>query len=514
MAKKDNALKAFMLVQQLDDIFWMWAKPPQKPDSNYWDINDAGHIYVTRHNIYLKMKEALASARTGDVSLLAIWVAERLLSCGVQEVHVILHDKDTQEVWDEAKCVYQKVLKKPHVHIVVIFTSSKNYINDRTLENVAKALGVEPQYIERPGRGRYAVDNMLAYLVHIKYADKYQYKPEEVVSYIPIGSNGETYASIYSKRRAEWMRGRGQVSKKKAEINIDSLIDDIAEGKLTKQQILLTDDYLLIYSRNRRKINDAFAAHLERKVLQVVNDMRAGKFRLSVFFITGEAGKGKSALADLFAHALQVYKKNKENEEWQIYDAAATNGMDDYNGEEILIMDDLRAGAMKAEDWLRLLDNHRTKPASARFYNKTPICKTLVITSIKSPLDFFDDCARTSSEDLNQFIRRITACVEVVSADEFERARLTVGEVKKVAPYYYGFNETPLVYGIVADECEYTPISAIKRLMGIVLQSSKPTPPLLPVGWEKEILENIEDISRIESKLEQLSLSFNDENDA
>lgn len=509
--KQEHSLVACMIVQQLKDEYWWWAAkaptPPTIGDDEEYNARERER-YDNDMAVHKKLKMALAMARGGDVSLLVKWVAERLGHCGLYELHGILHNQDKAPIWDEAKKDYVQVLKNTEAHILVRFTPSEEYNADRTIPSIAAAVGVEEQYVERPKQGRYAVDNMLAYLIHIKDKDKHQYSPDEVFTFIPEGSGGEKYTDIYARRRQSWMRGRGIKSKKKADVDVELLVDEISLGRVTKQQILLTNDLYAVYCRNRRKINDAFSSLLERKVLEVANDMKLGKFRLSVFFITGEAGHGKSLFADFFATGLQRYQKETNNEDWQVYDAAATNSMDDYIGEEILILDDLRAGAMRAEDWLRLLDNHRTRSASARFYNKTPICKTLIITSEKDPFRFFDDCARTNSEDLNQFIRRITACVEVVNMSEiFNDAQFSIGEVKKVEPYQYGNNEKPLVYKFKDDNRVYSPVDAVRRLLGIVKKASAPAASPFPEGWEKAIMEPLEEPEE-QAEMVQDELSF------
>ncbi len=492
--KKDHALTAFMLVQQLDDEYWKLATEPQRPDEMHWDINDAGHIYQARYSIYVELREALQAARGGDVAPLVSWVTSRLTGRAVLEIHGILHVKDTLTTWDASKNEYVKTSKVPHVHILVRFKPQKAFDTSRTLANVADALGVEPQYIERPKKGRFAVDNMLAYLTHFKYTDKHQYAPEEVVSVVRDG--GETYAEIYARRRFDWMRGRGEVAKKKASVEVDSLIEDILDGRITKQRILLTDELMKVYARNRSKIDDAFTVFSDSKARKVMEEMRLGKFKMTVVFVTGDSGNGKSCFADFFAMSLQEYAKKTAGEEWQVYNAAATNGIDAYGGEEILMLDDLRGASMRAEDWLKLLDNHRTSPISARYHNKTPICRTLIINSSKNPYQFFEGCARTSSEDLNQFIRRISAYAEVVKGmvgEVLDTARLSVGEVKKVAPYRYGYEETLLVYRLEEDNHEYTPLDAVKRLLGIIEKASVPSLSLYPEGWQTKIFEPLED---------------------
>lgn len=493
--KKDHALKAFALVQRLDPKYWAWAQEPTPPsvprDSNYDSDQQQWGLYYTKKAVHDSFMAALEAARAGDITKLIEWVGMRLEKCGVRDVHGIIHNKDTKEEWNDIKGDYEPIEVEIHVHILGRFISQKKHNANRTLAKVAEALGVEPQYIERPKQGRYAVDNMLSYLIHVKYTDKYQYAAEDVKTYIPKGSDGEQYTVIYAKRYNDWLRGRADIAADKAEKDVEAIVEGILAGKITKQQILLTDSLLGIYARYRSKIDDTFIVFGDSKAKKAIIDMREGRFKLSVFFITGEAGNGKSLFAEFFAAALQKFQKEKKGEEWQIYDAAATNGMDAYNGEEILILDDLRGGSMRSEDWLKLLDNHRTTPISARYHNKTPVCKTLIITSIKSPLEFFDDCAKTSSEDLNQFLRRITACVQVVSVgDYFPNSKLTIGEMKKVEPYFYNtYDEKPLVYGFIPDKNEYNPLSAVRRLLGITQKATRLSPSPFPEGWETEIFK-------------------------
>src|SRR5699024_6954424 len=86
----------------------------------------------------------------------------------------IVHDKDHREVWSAVEQQLVTELKPDHVHAVIKFASRAK---SAPLDRLATAIGVEPQYVEKPGRGRYAYDNMISYLTHAKYADKHQYDP-------------------------------------------------------------------------------------------------------------------------------------------------------------------------------------------------------------------------------------------------------------------------------------------------------------------------------------------------
>lgn len=507
VTKKDHPLAAFAMAPKVQDKFWGWAmyEPPLPRSSSEMDDY---HMAVKIHNDNVA---ALEAARGRNVEPMLRWIAERLAPCGVSAVYGILHD---MEEGDEDRLLAGETSsEKPtnidalHIQTVVLFQKSEKFDSNRTIKNVAAALGLRDEDIERPRKGRYAVDKLLAYLTHIKYADKMPYSPFNVVSVIPEGSTAETYEAIFARRHSDWLRARGKISKKIAEENIDGLLDNISDGKITKRQILMSSSLRRIYTRYRSKIENAFTVYMDFKAQKIMQDMREGKFRLSVFFVTGAVGNGKTLFAEFLAANLQYYYKQKHGENWLIYDAASTNGLDDYVGEEILMLDESRADAMKAEDWLNLIENHRTKAASARFHNKTPICKVLILTCYKDPFAFFDELSTTKNEDLNQFIRRITACITVQNeGDNFDTAKCEIALSKKVEPYEY-LGHT-LRYKFVSDNCVYDTMEAVKRLRDFIKKSLVPVPPPFPQGWQEAILDDDDEepTKKETPQMEQLTL--------
>ena len=75
--------------------------------------------------------------------------------------------------------------KAEHVHVLLKFEKGAS------LNKIALAIEVEPQYLEKLKSGRYGYDNCLAYLVHAKDESKYQYQPEEVTTLL-----GEVYIIV------------------------------------------------------------------------------------------------------------------------------------------------------------------------------------------------------------------------------------------------------------------------------------------------------------------------------
>lgn len=396
MARKEAALTAIGLTQQFD--------------GNYW-----GALTDTE-------AAALETARKdgGSIKPLTNCIITRLTAAGfcVAECHGIKHDADIHMVWSEAERREIPAYKTNHGHWVIKFAQGKG----GTLDALAAAIGVEPQYVERPAKGRYAYDNMLSYLCHVKYPDKHQYNTDEVYTAI-----GTPYSHYVKERWVAWEKARGAVVKKRACEGIDDLEYKILTGQVTKSQIILTDELFEIYSRNRRRCEEALETYGERRAYKTLKALADGDFSMSVFFITGPAGVGKTHFtAKLVDNVIaESVKRFGDDARWRVCHSAATNPVDDYRGEEILVMDDVRGFSMTGSDWLKLLDPHYASPNSARYHNKTVACRTIIITSTKEPLEFFYYTrsvagGRDCSEGMDQFLRRLAALVHVIPYREFD----------------------------------------------------------------------------------------------
>ena len=367
--------------------------------------------------------------------------------CAVQECHCIIHDKDQREVWDELKKTYVIELKPRHFHCYCKFLRTDGVVQSGTLAKIAAAVGVEPQYIGKAPAGRYGWDNMLSYAVHSKDADKYQYSPDEVATTgldqkQPDGTMKplfRPYREIYNERKKDWERGRVKKTAQRAVEGADELEAMILAGQVTKEQVLLTDDMYEVYARNKRRCEDAFDTYISRRIALTVRAMENGEFKVTVVFVTGESGDGKSYFTDALVRRIQKDAKERLGQDWTVCDTAATNPFDDYNGSEIFVMDDLRGFSLTASDWLKLMDPDRIGMGSARYHNKRIAARVIIINSEKSALEFFyyvksmGDGSR--SEAMDQFFRRILARVFVYRvSNDVDVRRLKAGHPDGVQP--------------------------------------------------------------------------------
>lgn len=401
-------------------------------------------------------------------------------------IYGIVHDKDYRDSWDNVTCEYVTELKPIHFHLVIKFATFEGKLYSGTLDKIASAVGVEPAYVERAKKGKFAYDNMLAYLIHIKHSDKTLYSCKEVISSGALDKETNAplykdYKDIYSEKKKEWEAGRAKVTAERARIDIDILEEKILLGELTKNQVLLTDELYEIYARNKRKCEDAFDTYAQHKIAKTIRAMENGEFKVSVFFVTGRSHSGKSFFTDMLVRSLTAFSKAEYGVEWSVCSCAASNPFDEYNGEEILVMDDLRGMALSASDWLKLLDPDRINTGSARYKNKKIACRTIIINSEKDVLDFFFYLkgGGDKSEAMDQFIRRIMARVVVYRVPDSEERRVAIGEMAEIDEYSLespaGDKMLTLHHGFIPNETTRNMEieNAISHLVDIVSRNNK-----------------------------------------
>lgn len=189
----------------------------------------------------------------GDVEQMGKIIKSRLekVGCEIEEMYAIKHDKDEKKLWNEYKMTYEIQFTSNHAHFVVKFKKDKG----KTLPEIAGAVGVEENYIEKPRSGRYAYDGMLSYLIHIKYDKKYQYDVHSVYTLA-----GKNYVDYYRENYESWVRGRAKRSLQNAQELTDFLINGIAEGKITLEDIAMDDEWLKAYVLFSSKIDRAIDA--------------------------------------------------------------------------------------------------------------------------------------------------------------------------------------------------------------------------------------------------------------
>lgn len=427
MAKKEAKLNSITVAQQLEDGMWGigWEKymSDEKIRKSWLDM----------------LKQSLALARNGDIRNLTYLIKELMEQTGhhLRDCYGILHSEDVREVWSpvEGRMVVEK--KPIHGHWVLYFKQGCG----GTYTEIATILGLPVQQIEKTKPGRYGYDNSLAYLVHVKYADKHQYDPSAVYT-----ATGRPYTEIAQERWEEWLKGRASVTRQKALNGIDDLEQRILDGGISYQQIMLTDEYYQIYARNKRRCDDAFEVYLSRKAAKMMQALDNHEFYFTIFFFTGRAGDGKTYLAKKLAANL-IAEAAKCGKRWEVYQGASSNSLDDYKGQEIVWLDDVRGSTMSAPDWLKLLDPENATPNSARWHNKQVACRCILITSTVDVMEFFrfwreSACGYGHYEMMDQFIRRIQSRVQVIRSDTGTRVyRINDTAVRNAVPSGYVDND-------------------------------------------------------------------------
>lgn len=367
------------------------------PDPKYWDWSDTRDLQDALY-------DAFAAKDTKRIGCLIVVRFERK-GVTFSEFHIILHDKDvTRNVYDDAlQCRVDKK-KADHVHVVGRYAKPKALSPD----DAGRILGCQPSQIELPKSGSSTFDYKMAYQIHFKDPHKHQYDVDEVITIV-----GESYRSYYENHRHAWEIGRAKKLSNIEEVTVDVdwLWEECFQGHITRQNIELTDSYRRCYAEHPNKIDAALDSYARFRMSSAVQDFDEGKFKTTFIFIQGPSRMGKSTLAKGLCHALE------SRYHWQVDDLAATNAMDDYQGGEVILIDDASAAAMTGKAWLNLIDPNNAHPAPGRFKNKPRVApRVVIVTSTKDPVDFFYFASQIGdrNEALTQFIARISQSAVVL----------------------------------------------------------------------------------------------------
>ena len=116
---------------------------------------------------------------------------------------------------------------------------------------------------------------------------------------------------------------------------------------------------------------------------------------IDVIFMSGPTGVGKTTFAKNYCEKAGLS---------YCVSSSSNDPMQDYKGQDVLILDDLRDDSFKFSDMLKLLDNHTKSTVSSRYHNKGFIGSLIIITSAKPLNDWYFDVLK---EDKEQLYRRI-----------------------------------------------------------------------------------------------------------
>ena len=379
--------RRFLFEQQLKPDFWDWAVSDKKLLEN-WEENKEKIFRL----IFDRIRELVEE--------------EEFI-----EVAFIVHDKDIS---------YGSKLVEPHIHGYIDFPRRLD------LSKVALALGVEKERVETPKSkgGRHLTRiNALAYLIHAKDKDKYQYPASDVETFDTFD-----YEAFVNQNREDFEKYAATKKREKSDESLDLTLSKIQLGELTYNDVMEDDSLAFLFGNNQQKFREGFNFYGERQTFLRLKSLERKEYQMTVIYIQGDSDIGKSELAKHIALQAQA-KLNEVGLRGDIYSASSSNPFDNYLGEDILLLDDLREDTMRASDWLKLFDPLNSARMSARYQNKLVVPRLIIMPVYMSPKLFF---GRIKAEDLNQFLRRINFLVDVSLKHGSEVERLyNISEVVK-----------------------------------------------------------------------------------
>jgi hypothetical protein len=375
------------------------------------------------------------------VSTLEEWAKSRQMT-----YYAIVHDKD--------KNPETGAPSPTHYHIVIRFASP-----------CPKSDVVKKFPVGYPEKTKSALASV-QYLVHKNHPKKYQYSWDDVKT----NDLDLTWAKVTT-------RSQGEVS-------LTGILEDIESGSLLEYQIPSIPAG--IYSKYKNQIQNAF----EHRGLTIMQEKNRN---IEVYYITGETGIGKTTyakdLADSLTGSTGCY----------CVSSGSNDALQDYKGEPVLIMDDLRADSFKLHDFLKLTDNHTRSSTKSRYKNKPFLGDYIIITSIK-PLSFFYD--QTPFDEKAQLYRRVTYNIQIT------KNFITVSKWSKVkndyVPCLQVKNYVKEKYPDEIEEPDIKLLGALERMgltpnENIIIES-----PVIKDGsankWKCDVVPDISEQTKIEAE--------------
>jgi tRNA A37 threonylcarbamoyladenosine biosynthesis protein TsaE len=256
----------------------------------------------------------------------------------------ILHDKDDV---------------KNHYHIMLKFSSP---FETNNLITMFKDFNLSLYNISKI-KGKYA--DAIKYLLHQNATDKYQYQKEQVFSNFDIQEDLDKNDNVN-------------------EVILQYSNLEISYNKLWK---LLTPQQRMTYKKQIDRATEVRNTNIKLE----------GKREMKVLYIYGATGLGKTTMAKWLCDKIL---------EIDYYISSSSNDiLQDYLGQEAIILDEFRPSDLSFSDMLKLLDNHTNSTVKSRYYNKAIDCKYLIITTTQSISDIYKE---ETLKDRLQLYRRIS----------------------------------------------------------------------------------------------------------
>ena len=193
------------------------------------------------------------------------------------------------------------------------------------------------------------------------------------------------------------------------------------------------------YGRYRRQVEEVWAKRLRNLAAEWREEMNEQGKQVTVIWLYGEAGTGKTRLAREIA--------TKRNQPYYI-SGSSRDVFQAYSGEHTIILDKLRPKVMEYQDILRIMDPFGLTDgvmAPSRYVDKPLAVDLIIITTPYSPWLFYRVLfpERSGQTDrFDQLERRITATIymqqssiDLVSFDAITESYIPDAAVSRPNPY-------------------------------------------------------------------------------
>lgn len=224
------------------------------------------------------------------------------------------------------------------------------------------------------------IGGALAYLTHRNAPDRYQYDDSEVVA----------------KPGYDWQAVRAKSEMSMAERKtFTHALEDIEKG-IIRRYNLFQRVSMQMYLDHKIDFDRAF----EYRELRLKSDSNR---QIDVIYITGEAGSGKTTLAKHLC-----IKRGLS----YCVSGSSRDPVQDYNGQDCLILDDLRPQTFDLSDLLKMLDNNTASSVNSRYHDRWLEVQCIIITTVLSIDEFFRSMLVTG-EPISQLKRRCKTMIQL-----------------------------------------------------------------------------------------------------
>lgn len=339
--------------------------------------------------------------------------------------------------------------ENPHFHIVIKFNSPTPF------DDIKK---VFPYGFIEPAK---SIKNCVQYLVHMNDLSKTQYNFDEIITN-DKNINKYRYQSAINQL-----------------LKLDDYIRKIELGEI-REYNLTNEIPIEIFTNYKTKILNALEFY--RRKIMTDKDRN-----IQVMIFSGDTGTYKTTYA----------KQLAQNQHKSICISSSSNDpMQDYMGEDILVLDDLRDTDFKFHDLLKILDNHTKSTVASRYSNKAFIGDTIIITTSQPISDWYFNEKR---EDKEQLHRRIPIQMQ------FTKEKISVFQYNEKAHKYIFVYELPNINKFKPTDTKAFILDTLES-MGVVMsddiRKQVLNAQIKPQYENKDLGEIIEELDTQEIKLD------------